>query len=248
MSSRPAAAARILLVAGALALAAPAGAAPIAFTGELAIDLGALGQHTTTGAGVADVSPTGAFALPAGVFSISELRFLPASLFGLSARIEVLGSNAPGTFQAGAGPGGGFGAEFVPFGGTAFLAFDLGTFPVTVTALPLVLLGNGGTFTFPPGPLDLSTLTGAWTTGASTRVYTDDGATLTLTVSGHDARTAGGLGSIQLVTPVTVLRVADSVVVPAFATLSLTFVPEPSGVALLVLGLAALACARRLGP
>jgi hypothetical protein len=251
MSSRPLASARACLLVAVLAragLGAPAGAAPIAFTGELTIDLGALGQYATAGSGVADVAPTGAFALPGGAFAISEIQPLPFSLLGITAQLEVVGANAPGSFEPGGGPDGGFGAEFAPFAGSAFLGVDLGTFPVTLTALPLVLLGNGGTFTFPPGPFDLSTVTGAWTTGVSTRVYTDGGATLTLTVSGFDARTAGGLGPLQLVTPVTIFDVADAVIVPGFATLALTFVPEPAGLLLLVVGLVTLAVALRLGP
>lgn len=208
-------------------------AAPIPFSGTLAVDLGAFGGYTAMGVGVADVAPTGAFTLAGGELVLSTERTLP-DFPSLPVRVRVIGANAPGTFAPGGGPAGGFGAEFVPVSGGAFVHFTATSGP-PFFSLPLPLLGNGGTLTFPL--FDLSTPTGNWTTGAATRVFMDDGVLRTVTLAGSDARTVGGLGTIQLVTPVTVLGLG-ALEEPVFATLTLTFVPEPGDALLVAAGVA----------
>jgi hypothetical protein len=62
--------------------------------------------------------------------------------------------------------------------------------------------------------------------------------------TGSDARTPGGLGTITLVTPIRILQkypgANPGVQFDLFATLTLSFVPEPGTLALLSLGIAAL--------
>ena len=63
---------RLAALALALAVAAPAGAAPIAFTGTLKIDFGLYGAITVTGSGVSDnAGPGGSLSIPAGVFTLA---------------------------------------------------------------------------------------------------------------------------------------------------------------------------------
>ncbi len=62
------------------------------------------------------------------------------------------------------------------------------------------------------------------------------GTLTTVTVSGFDARTPGGLGLLRLVNPPTIFDFAGSEVFPAYATLDLQFVPEPGAALLLVSG------------
>lgn len=63
-----------------------------------------------------------------------------------------------------------------------------------------------------------------------------------MTRGGSDLRTPGGLGSLQLVTPVVLRTNLNSVgYIPIFGKLHLTFVPEPGTLALCGAGVAALA-------
>jgi hypothetical protein len=103
-----------------------------------------------------------------------------------------------------------------------------------------VLLGNGGVFTYPPGPFDLSTPTGSWTTGVATRkLVLGSATTTTLVVSGFDHRTAGSAGALRLVAPPTAVSFFGSPQMPVYATLDLVFAPEPPCGALLGAALAA---------
>jgi hypothetical protein len=121
-----------------------------------------------------------------------------------------------------------------------------------LTLLPLHLAGHGGTFPLPPNPVTtLSTVWGAWTTGPRSRVIRVGSATsTTLRITGADLRTAGGVGTLSMITPITVFQGADPFFdVPLYAEATLRFVPEPSRALLLGSGGLVLALlGRRLRP
>jgi hypothetical protein len=119
--------------------------------------------------------------------------------------------------------------------GLGFEAFNFDLFPIH-------LAGHGGTFPLPPSTISiLSTVWGAWTTGTSTRVIQVGSATsTTLSIAGGDLRGPGGVGSISMVTPMTIFQGGDPYFeVPLYAELTLHFTPEPS------MRLTAPACRRR---
>jgi hypothetical protein len=226
-----------------LLLAAGGHAAPLTGAGELRIFLGPF-AFSDTGAGIATVQPGGALSLPAGLFTVAGVQATTLTgPIGLQASVSAaLGAVS---FGPGEGPAFGFGQIQAPVTGSAAIALLLNGVPIQTTFFPLVLLGNGGVFTFPPGPFDLSTPTGSWTTGAATRTLMIGSATTTIMVSGFDQRTPGGVGALRLVTPptaVTFLGASDAF--PVYATLDLVFAPEPSSGALLVAALAAAAAWR----
>lgn len=88
-----------------------------------------------------------------------------------------------------------------------------------------------------------------WTTGAVTAMATTPmGAPLTATAQGSDQRTPGGLGTIQLVTPLLVSQRLNSDPFSrsgSIATLTLHFVPEPAVNLLFLGGIAGLALLSR---
>ncbi|MCG8589019.1 MAG: PEP-CTERM sorting domain-containing protein [Proteobacteria bacterium] len=169
--------------------------------------------------------------LPAGLFATTQA--LPASLFtgvpsisGFSAVV----SNASGTFQAGAGPGGGFGGALQLNGYAAINILQL--FPVTI---PLNIVGAGGTVMWGAGAVS-GTVTGSqWTTGNAvitgvTQATPGGGVVNTISLAGSNGR-VGGVGPIALVTPV---RVSTNVLGDFGGFAIMTFwTPEP-GTALLM--------------
>jgi hypothetical protein len=116
----------------------------------------------------------------------------------------------------------------------------MGAVNVTVTGAPW---STGSVFVL-AGPGTAETPGGA--PGFETTITTPGGLTTVTVVtrvgrSGFDARTAGGLGTVQLVSPVSIkTNVSGSDQIPSFAIISLNFVPEPTTALLVAGGLLAL--------
>jgi hypothetical protein len=219
----------------AFALSSPVAGAPMSFTGQLRVTIGSLGSFTAHGAGTANVSPgTLAFTLPAHVFPLSTT--IPLTGVPPFTHLDVQFDNLSGSFAPGAGLGGGFGAAY--FGMTLSGLAGLGLGTLNFDLFPIHLAGHGGTFPLPPSLTSiLSTVWGAWTTGPSARVIQVGSATSsTVSIAGGDLRGPGGVGTISMVTPMTVFQGGNPLYdAPLYAELTLHFTPEPSTPALMAL-------------
>ena len=188
-------------------------------------------------------STSGGFVLPAGL--LAGTTFPPIQLFtGVSFLSSMTVAAANGTMSVG-----GFnpGAVVGPLAGSVLYGF-LGS--ILKLPLPLSVVGAAGTNAAIVSTFEVGfNVTGmSWTTGTgmitgiSTR--TPNGAVVnTVTISGSDNRTAGGVGTLTLVSPARVLWFGDLSHVglrPLTAVMSLRFVPEPGELLLLVSGLGAL--------
>ncbi len=251
MGTPPRLAPPALVVATALAatlLLGPAAAAAAPMPVHATLSLVFLGEtFGTSGSGSAEVAPDGSIALPAGLLSFSETR--PVAGPAPIVQLGVSGPLAPGTFAPGDGPGGGFGAFFVQLQASGSIGFG-GPPPLVTIPFPLWLIGNGGTFSFPPNTVSiLSTLTGVWTTGTVSKAFlTPSGAATTRVLQGFDTVSAGGARLVQLVTPITVFGDPGSPPdLVLHATLDLR-IPEPGAALLLALAGAALVAAASQRP
>jgi hypothetical protein len=156
----------------------------------------------------------------------------------------TLTGHAAGSFAAGGGPGGGLGGSMT-LGGqariTAYWGFTLVRVPLSVVGQPggfVSSTGGGGTIIQVSGT--------GWTTGVQTLMApatTVGGGTTTpqtVTATGADLRTASGAGTLLLITPI-YIRTNLAGDIPTFATLTLNYVPEPSTLLLVGVGIAGLA-------
>lgn len=234
-----------LLLLAAVFLARAADAVELPFTGTLTFEFTYLGLPiTVAGSGVATVNGSGAggtivsLGLPGGTFDTAG-QIVPVT-DPAAAPIEGIGltvENGAAAF----GPSGGV----MPLAGYTFLCmFAPCAAPVANLTVPLEVVGVGGSATF-MGAVLVTVIGAPWTTGtASIGELTRMGF-----VGGpaSNPSTAGGAsGRIQLVTPVLInSNIGADSVLPAFATLTLHFVPEPVSIVLLGSGIAALAIARR---
>jgi hypothetical protein len=125
---------------------------------------------------------------------------------------------------------------------------NLGGFPLLVMPLnigPSTGAGIGGTATSGIPPFDATMYFTGWTTGAVTITPTAGGIPMTPSFrSGSDSRTLGGLGQINLVTPMMV-RTTIAGTTAVFGTLTINFVPEPSTFTLFAAGIVGLGVARQ---
>jgi hypothetical protein len=155
-----------------------------------------------------------------------------------------LSGHAAGSFVAGGGPGGGLGGAMTLGGAVYVLLFDV----IRMDLIPLSVAGKPGGFvsiTGGGGTIIQASGTG-WTTGVQTLMApatTISGGTVTPwtgTATGADLRTASGAGTLVLITPIYV-RTNLAGDIPTFATLTLNYVPEPSTLLLVGVGIAGLA-------
>jgi hypothetical protein len=233
--------ARTLAVAvGALALTASGAAAGPLTSASLTIKLGTLPAATFPGVGVTG-SATSALSASIGAgtgFAGTVATLIPTTaappLTGLT---YVVTKNDAGTFT---------GTVPSKIGGAAAV---YGSIFVEIAGGPLLLvplqLGAPNTiFHAPGGGLSVTAISAAWTAGTAALPPIGTATTFTATAMGSNALTPGGQGTLVLVTP---LRVITNLagVIPAFGTLTLTYVPEPGTFALVALGIAALAAAVR---
>jgi hypothetical protein len=237
-----------------VALVGPAGAAALPFTGSLALQVATLDPIPLLGSGVAEVSGLdshiGSLALSSAVFGaqgvvvpVSDPAAYPV------AGVQLTLQNGEGTFSGSPLAGS------LSIRGVArvclFVACDAA--PPANVSVPLSVIGKGGVTQV--GSLVGVTVAGAGWTAGTAAVKTASG-----TVSAHGflhgpasltSSTAAASGAVRLVTPVVISTdIAGSAVIPAFAYLSLHFVPEPSSSLLLlgsaILGLVACGRSKRL--
>lgn len=234
------------LVAAALVLlgfVGPAQAAPLPFSGSLAILVGPFGIGVL-GEGVAEVDAyghLGSLSIPAGAFATRAL-VVPITTPGAApiSGLQATAANGAGSFTH---PGGGA----MPLLGFAKVClYGPCSSAVANLVVPLDVVGQGGVTTV-EGPVDLTVVGAPWTTGTA-EVGT---ATIMGFAYGPESQassTARASGVIQLVTPILVATnlPGDLALVPAFGVLTLHFVPEPTTLALVSAGLALLARGARL--
>jgi hypothetical protein len=235
-----------------VALGGPAHAVALPFTGSLALQVATLDPIPVLGSGVADVSGLdshiGSLSLSSAVFGaqgvvvpVTDPSAFP--VYGVQATLQ----NGAGSFSG--SPLGGSMAIQGSAKVCLFVACDAG--PPANVSVPLTVIGQGGTANV--GTLVDVTVTGSpWTAGAAS-VQTPSGV-----VSAHGfvhgpasltSSTAAASGAVRLVTPVLIsTNIASSAVIPAFAYLTLHFVPEPGTLLLVgsgILGLVAYGRGRR---
>lgn len=249
-----------LAAAGWLVLLVASAAQSLPYSATLEFQLGALdvfslggsGDGTSTATSVA-IGP-GANLTTSTVIPITTVDKDGKVKFPLNPLVDV-GLTGPAgltaaNFAAGGGPGGGFGGDAGLAGNVRIGLF--GVPPARVLTVPLSVFGVEGasarTSTGGALQLTITAFGGGWTTGAvqvigTTGPFRDQVLT---EVSGFDNRTAGGAGTIVLVSP-TLARTSlpGSENLPLVSTLTLSFVPEPGTALLLGSGVAGLALLRR---
>jgi hypothetical protein len=224
-------------------LAAPASAAPFQTNATLAVALGSLGGPALTGSGIGDSSGQfDAASIPAGLISLATTAIVPINppAIGLSLiTVPTPAANAAGSFVPGGGGGGGLGGA-MGNSAVANLFFTNGNPAGSVALNPL---GGGGTAMAMVAALPVTVVGAVWTdlgVNATTPTKTimimeaPTAIPSTVTATAFDNRTAGGLGTVQLVAPVIAKIFGGNLGnLPVVGVLTLQFVPEP-GTLLLV--------------
>jgi hypothetical protein len=229
--------------------AGPAHAASLPVNGTLEF-LVVFGSVVLTGSGIGDSGGgVGSSAsIPAGLFSGASTVTAPITppQSGLSLiTVPPPHGNAAGTFA----PGGAMGNSIV-----ANLFFTNGA-PAGV--IPLQYVGAGGTGMVVFSGLPVTVIGAAWTNlgvtaGDATRttmlMTAPTGIPITVTATAFDKRTAGGVGTLQLVAPATMKILGGNLGTQFLVgSLRLEFVPEPGTLLLFgagVVGLTAFARTR----
>ncbi len=229
----------------AFGLAAPAHATLMSFTGTLSVVLATLPPITVTATGTANVTTSGsnitAFTLSGGTFATSVVIPVTDPAAAPITQIAATVKNGAGNFST--IPGGNINNNFVTnLTGT-------GSGPMAVSGIAKV-----GLF---PGPLaNLSvpfTSGGVNGTGLGGNLVTASGFGIGVSVRGApwttgtaSIGTATAMGfvsgnTVQLVSPTFIsTSIGASAVLPAFAVLTMSFVPEPGTLFLLLSGVAGL--------
>lgn len=229
--------------------AAAARAATVPFTAEFSLEILALTPMTVTGSGVATVNgSTGgvhidSLQLPASfVDGEQELPITDPSVFPING-VQLAVANQAGNFT-------GSGGTMPLFGFAKLCLFGPCAAAVANLQVPLSVVGTSAS-AVATGPLFNVTVAGApWTTGTAT-IGTGGGGNLTAMGFRHGpasgtSSTAAASGQIQFVTPVYIsVNIGSSPIYPAFARLTLHFVPEPTTMILLGGGLSLLAAVGR---
>lgn len=230
-----------------LAFASPAGAASLAFTGTLSLEVATAPAIVVSGTGVATVNGAGhlhSLAVPASAF-VTTNRITPytdPALFPLVGQIVTV-TNDPGSFADGGGTLGGA----MPLRGLVRLCvqYDCAA-PALNVSIPLSVVGQAGQSKSVSFLVNLTVEGAPWTSGVAVG---NGGATAQGFAHGAasgTSSTAGPSGVVSLVTPIFVSTgIAASATIPTFARLTLQFVPEPAPAVLLLMGCAALAVAGR---
>jgi hypothetical protein len=228
--------------------AAAARAATVPFTAELSIEILTFTPVTVAGSGVATVNGS------TGGVHIDSLQ-LPASAVDGTALlpitdpdaypihgIQLLVANAAGNF---AGAGGA-----MPLSGVAKIClFGPCSAPLANLSVPLSVAGTSASATV-QGIFNVTVVGAPWTTGTAT-IGTGGGGNPTAMGFRHGpasgtSSTAASSGQIQYVTPIYIsVNIGSSPIYPAFARLTLHFVPEPATMILLGGGLSLLAAVGR---
>ena len=242
-----------LLAAGLLALLFAAPAASLPYDGTLSLGVGTLppflvpssGDGVSTPTQVQDDDATFTTELvvpvtnmtPGGMVTFPAFPIVDLALTGPAGLTAC-------DVQAGAAPAGGFGGDS-PLAGNAKIGL-FGPPPFAFLTVPLSAIGVQGATAMVSSPLGVSITAfgNGWTTGTVQVIGTTGpfNGQLLAQATGTDQRTAGGAGTIVLVTP-TLARtnVAGSENLPLITSLTLNFVPEPGTLLLLGSGIAGLA-------
>jgi hypothetical protein len=242
----------VLLLLGAAAAAAPAHAASIPFTGSIAIQFVTIPPIVIDGAGVATVNGSAggvhvdSLELPAGAIT-ADGSLLPISDPGVFpiAGLQVTGSNGPGAFAADGG--------VMPLAGVAKICLFgpcLGG-AVSNLSIPLSVVGTNETG-FVVGAVNLTVSGAPWTTGTitlGTPSFPISAMGFRRGPAGGTSSTAAPSGSLQLVTPIRIsTNIGSSSIIPAFAVMTLHFVPEPATLGMVALALGGLAAGAKRVP
>ncbi len=216
-------------------LAGQAHAVSLGFTGSLSVQIATLDPVVLPGAGTATVNGSSGpghlteLNLPAGVFAVQAI-VVPVTDPGAFpiAGVQVTAANGSGNFSGSAGA--------MPILGTSKVCL-FGPCGAAVANLnvPLNNVGVGGT-ALVTGAVNLTVVGAPWTTGTAAI-----GVTTMMGGKSPASNTGAPSGTVTLVTPIFISsNIGASAVVPAFAILSLHFVPEPGTLLLLGSGIAGL--------
>ena len=238
-----------------LALALPLGlgsaahAVALPFHATLTLQVGLYSTITASasGSGVGDSGgASGTATIPADTFSLQSTGPLAqpilSILFGYAIAAPGQGGLPP--YAAGSNGALAFNGSTGTMGlnASAYLRNKAGK---AVAALPLDRVGVGGTALFTVIAIPFSIQANPYQLGMVTvSGAIQSGAPAILMGTGFDARTTGGLGTLQLVTPAR-FNAATLGSIPVLSTLSITYTPEPGTIVLLGAGLAAIATRRR---
>ena len=243
-----------------LGLQAPAHARPGTFTATIGVQIGSLPPVVAMGSGTADVGGSGGHvSWPAGIFSIVTTAPINPPLlvidgFGIGAPGQVGTGQlplAPGSNQAlhWNGVSGTMGLDLSAYLITGY-ASGMGTTPNNQAAIPLAIVGVGGTQKFVAlgGLIMGSIMANPYQLGMVTVMGNLNGVPSTLMGTGFDNRTIDGEGTLQLVSPTMVsLGALGSLAALTTVTGGLFshLVPEPATLSLVAVGFAALGAMRR---
>lgn len=229
--------------------ASVAHAATVPFTAEFSLEVLTLTPLTVTGGGVATVNgSTGgvhvdSLQLPASVVNgAALLPITDPAVFPING-IQLSVANQAGNLT-------GSGGAMALSGVAKICLFGPCAAAIANLEVPLSVVGTAAS-AVATGPLVNVTVSGApWTTGTAS-IETGGGANLTAMGFRHGpasgtSSTAAASGQIQYVTPVYIsVNIGSSPIYPAFARLTLHFVPEPGTMLLIGGGLSLLAFAGR---
>ena len=234
-----------LMAAVGLTVAGAASAAPSPFTASLALTVGTLPPISVSGGGVGDTTTTGGTAsIPAGVFAIGSTAPIAPPLLSLIFGFAVAGPGQGGMvapFVDGSNKALAWGGVTGTMGINAS-AYLLNKANKAIAAIPLAVIGVGGNQTFSVlGGLVTGTIfANPFQLGMVTIMGGLNGTMATVVGTGFDNRTAGGQGTLQLVSP-TVVSLGPLGILPTLSVLTINYVPEPGTILLLGAGLLGLA-------
>jgi hypothetical protein len=216
-------------------LAGQAQAVSLTFDGSLSVQISTLDPVVLPGGGTATVNGSGgggtlnSLTIPASVFAVTAV-VVPVTDPGAFpiAGVQVTAANGLGNFTGSGGT--------MPINGISKVClFGPCDDSVANLNVPLSVVGVGGT-ALVTGAVNLTVVGAPWTTGTAAI-----GATTLMGGKSPASNTGAASGTVTLVTPVFIsTNIGASSVVPAFAILSLHFVPEPGTLLLVGSGIAGL--------
>jgi hypothetical protein len=240
------------LCAAVLGFAAAGHAAPMNFTGSLTLSFASplIPPISINGSGTGDSAGNGGTAsIAAGSFGVGATTAIPNGILNVLFGLAIA---APGQQGAVAplAPGTQFALQFGGATGTMGLdasAYLLAKNNKAALAIPLGVIGVGGNQAFSNGTSFQGTVFGnPYELGMVTVMATFGGTPFTVVGTGFDNRDSNGDGTLQLVSPGSIIiNGLGTLGVLSVLTITGTVVPEPATVLLLGGGIAMLAAFRR---